>query len=95
MVNKVEFDFEAPADYDNNPNTGVAGGEIQGRLTMRDVILVNQDSKVDLKVTKPQSGTYLEPVHAEHLGHRRSGDPRLDGGRRQRDEGRRARSRRR
>ena len=58
-VEKVEFDFEAPADYDNNPNTGqLFGGEIQGRLTMRDVILVNEDSRVNAKLKNPQSGTY-------------------------------------
>jgi endonuclease/exonuclease/phosphatase family metal-dependent hydrolase len=57
-VVKTEFDFEAPTDYDNDPNTGVLGGEIQGRLTMRDVILVNQDSKVDLKTKNPQSGSF-------------------------------------
>jgi hypothetical protein len=57
-VEKVEFDFEAPADYDNNPNTGLIGGEIQGRLTMRDVILVNEDSRVNAKLKNPQSGTY-------------------------------------
>ena len=57
-VEKTEFDFEAPADTDNNPNTGLAGGDIQGRLTMRDVILVNDDSKVKAKVKNPQSGTY-------------------------------------
>jgi len=39
-----EFDFEAPADYNNVPNDGnVPGlnsnGEINGRLTMRDAIL--------------------------------------------------------
>ena len=87
-VNKTEFDFEAPTDYDNNPNTGILGGEIQGRLTMRDVILVNQGSKVDCEGHQsPQSGTYSNLLHAEHLGDRRSGDPWLDGGRRQRDEG--------
>ena len=57
-VEKTEFDFEAPADTDNNPNTGLAGGDIQGRLTMRDVILVNDDSKVKAKVKNAQSGTY-------------------------------------
>jgi hypothetical protein len=57
-VEKTEFDFEAPADYDNNPGTGLAGGEIQGRLTMRDVILVNEDSKVKAKLRNPQTGTY-------------------------------------
>jgi len=57
-VEKVEFDFEAPADTDGDPNTGIAGGDIQGRLTMRDVILVNEDSKVNLKVKNPTSGTF-------------------------------------
>lgn len=58
-VEKVEFDFEAPADTDNNPNTGLAGGDIQGRLTMRDVILVNADSKVKAKAKKPRSGSFV------------------------------------
>ncbi len=58
VVEKVEFDFEAPADTDNNPDTGLAGGDIQGRLTMRDVILVNADSKVKAKAKNPQSGTF-------------------------------------
>jgi hypothetical protein len=58
-VEKNEFDFEAPADYDNDPSTGsLFGGEINGRLTMRDVILVNEDSKVKAKVKNPQTGTY-------------------------------------
>jgi hypothetical protein len=57
-VEKVEFDFEAPADTDGDPNTGLFGGDIQGRLTMRDVILYNADSKVDVKVKHPTSGTY-------------------------------------
>jgi hypothetical protein len=57
-VEKVEFDFEAPTDYDNNPNTGLFGGEVMGRLTMRDAILVNEDSRVKAKLKNPQSGTY-------------------------------------
>jgi endonuclease/exonuclease/phosphatase family metal-dependent hydrolase len=58
-VVKEEFDFEAPTDYDGDPNTGaIFGGEIQGRLTMRDVILVNDDSKVKAKLKNPQTGTY-------------------------------------
>lgn len=57
-VVKTEFDFEAPADTDNNPNTGLAGGDIQGRLTMRDVILVNDNSKVKAKLKNPQTGTF-------------------------------------
>ncbi len=60
VVVKEEFDFEAPADYDDDPDTGSAffGGEIQGRLTMRDVILVNDDSKVKAKAKNPTSGTF-------------------------------------
>jgi hypothetical protein len=57
-VVKEEFDFEAPADYDNDPATGTLGAEMNGRLTMRDVILVNKDSKVDAKLKNPQSGTF-------------------------------------
>jgi endonuclease/exonuclease/phosphatase family metal-dependent hydrolase len=57
-VVKEEFDFEAPTDYDGDPNNGILGGEIQGRLTMRDVILVNDDSKVKAKLKNPQTGTY-------------------------------------
>jgi hypothetical protein len=57
-VEKVEFDFEAPTDYDGNPSTGLFGGEVMARLTMRDAILVNKDSKVKAKLKKPQSGTY-------------------------------------
>ncbi|HET8975775.1 MAG TPA: endonuclease/exonuclease/phosphatase family protein [Solirubrobacterales bacterium] len=55
-IAKNEFDFEAPADYDGNPATGVFGGEINGRLTMRDVILVRDGAGV--KVSKPISGTF-------------------------------------
>lgn len=57
-VEKVEFDFEAPTDIDGNNSNGLFGGDIQGRLTMRDVILYNADSKVKVKARNPQSGTY-------------------------------------
>jgi hypothetical protein len=52
----TEFDFEAPTDYDNDQSTGLFGGEIQGRLSMRDAILVRKGGAV--KVKNPQSGHY-------------------------------------
>jgi hypothetical protein len=52
----TEFDFEAPADYDNNPSTGLLGGEIQGRLTMRDAILVRKGGAE--KANNPQTGHF-------------------------------------
>jgi len=49
-----EFDFEAPADYDNDPLTGAAtlGGEINGRLTMRDAILAKVGAGIKIKNAK-------------------------------------------
>lgn len=60
-----EFDFEAPADYDNDPSTGAAtlGGEINGRLTMRDAVLAKVGAGV--KVKRSMSGnfsTIYQPV---------------------------------
>jgi endonuclease/exonuclease/phosphatase family metal-dependent hydrolase len=66
VVVQDEFDFEAPADANGVPGDGPGGGtgilanaEVNGRLTMRDVILMRLHSGV--KVTNPQSG------HFEHL----------------------------
>ena len=55
-VTGTEFDFEAPTDFDNDPSTGLVGGEIQARLTMRDAILVRKGGAV--KVSNPQTGHY-------------------------------------
>ena len=65
-VVKNEFDFEAPADYNGVPADGplpngggqndLSDAEINGRLTMRDVILVRKKSGVKYK--NPISGTY-------------------------------------
>jgi endonuclease/exonuclease/phosphatase family metal-dependent hydrolase len=51
-----EFDFEAPGDYDNNPSTGVSGGEIDGRLTMRDAILARV--RAGVQTSNAKSGNY-------------------------------------
>jgi endonuclease/exonuclease/phosphatase family metal-dependent hydrolase len=60
-----EFDFEAPADLDNDPGTGVAtlGGEINGRLTMRDAILAKVGSGIQVKNRKSANfDTIYQPV---------------------------------
>ncbi len=60
-----EFDFEAPADYDNNPVTGLStlGGEINGRLTMRDAIIAKTGAGIQVKSTKSGNfDTIYQPV---------------------------------
>lgn len=51
-----EFDFEAPADENGIPGDGPAtapNAELNGRLTMRDVILVRKGGPVKVKVSDP------------------------------------------
>ena len=60
-----EFDFEAPADYDNDPSTGAAtlGGEINGRLTMRDAIIAKVGAGVKVMATDSANFTTIyQPV---------------------------------
>jgi endonuclease/exonuclease/phosphatase family metal-dependent hydrolase len=63
VVVQDEFDFEAPADANGQPGDGPGGGrgvlanaEVNGRLTMRDVILKRLHSGV--KTTNPQSANF-------------------------------------
>lgn len=60
-VVQEEFDQELPADTDHNDATGngplaAFGADLDGRLTMRDVILVRNDKK--LKFKNPQMGQF-------------------------------------
>ncbi|MBA3865391.1 MAG: hypothetical protein H0X42_03430 [Solirubrobacterales bacterium] len=62
VVVQNEFDFEAPADVNGVPGDGpggtglLANAEINGRLTMRDVILVRLHS--DITTSNPKSGNF-------------------------------------
>jgi endonuclease/exonuclease/phosphatase family metal-dependent hydrolase len=56
VVVQPEFDLEAPADEDANPATGPYGADVNGRLTMRDVILARRGAGV--QTADPQSGHF-------------------------------------
>ncbi len=62
-VSEDEFDFEAPANENglpgDGPNGAIPTAEINGRLTMRDVILVRNGAGVTFK--RPQSGHFTDP----------------------------------
>lgn len=69
-VVQEEFDQELPADTDHNDATGSGplagfGADLDGRLTMRDVILVRKDK--DLKFKNPQMG-HFENRYSVTLG---------------------------
>ncbi|HEY2334332.1 MAG TPA: endonuclease/exonuclease/phosphatase family protein [Solirubrobacterales bacterium] len=59
-VSQDEFDFEAPADENgvpgDGPNGAIPNAEINGRLTMRDAILVRNGAGVTFK--RPQAGHF-------------------------------------
>ncbi len=59
----TEFDFEAPANFDDDPATGLIGGEINGRLTMRDVILKRTGAGVKTRKAKGANyDTFYNPL---------------------------------
>jgi endonuclease/exonuclease/phosphatase family metal-dependent hydrolase len=62
-----DVDNDAPPGLFNpDPTTNDEGpgslddAELNGRLTMRDVILVNEESKVNVELTNPQTGTFSD-----------------------------------
>jgi endonuclease/exonuclease/phosphatase family metal-dependent hydrolase len=65
-VSQDEFDFEAPADENGTPGDGpngaIANAEINGRLTMRDVILVRTGAGVTYKHARSANFTNLLSV---------------------------------
>ncbi|HMI80805.1 MAG TPA: endonuclease/exonuclease/phosphatase family protein [Solirubrobacterales bacterium] len=63
VVVQDEFDFEAPANANGQPGDGPGGGqgilanaEVNGRLTMRDAILVRL--RAGVRVSNPKSGNF-------------------------------------
>ena len=70
VVVQNEFDLEAPGDENgvagDGPNPAIANAEINGRLTMRDVILARRGAGVDTK--NPQSGNFKVLLPVEILG---------------------------
>jgi endonuclease/exonuclease/phosphatase family metal-dependent hydrolase len=65
-----EFDFEAPGDENgvpgDGPNSVIANAEINGRLTMRDVILAKVGA--DVKVSNPKTGHFKTLLTEEISG---------------------------
>ncbi len=70
VVVQPEFDLEAPADENNvagdGPNPAIANAEINGRLTMRDVILARRGAGV--QTANPRSGNFKVLLPVEILG---------------------------
>jgi endonuclease/exonuclease/phosphatase family metal-dependent hydrolase len=66
VVSQDEFDFEAPADEDENPATGPFGADVNGRLTMRDVILKRHGAGV--QTANPSAGHFVNLLPVDILG---------------------------
>jgi endonuclease/exonuclease/phosphatase family metal-dependent hydrolase len=70
VVVQPEFDLEAPADENlvagDGPNPAIANAEINGRLTMRDVILARRGAGVETR--NPQSGNFKTLLQVPILG---------------------------
>jgi Endonuclease/Exonuclease/phosphatase family len=70
VVVQPEFDLEAPADengvHGDGPNPAIANAEINGRLTMRDVILARRGAGVE--TANPQSGNFKALLPIKILG---------------------------
>jgi len=70
VVTQNEFDLEAPGDENgvpgDGPNPAIANAEINGRLTMRDVILARRGAGV--QTANPQSGNFKTLLEVPILG---------------------------
>jgi hypothetical protein len=70
VVAQNEFDLEAPADENkvagDGPNPAIANAEVNGRLTMRDVILARVSGGVH--TANPQSGNFKTLLAVPILG---------------------------
>ncbi|HSK50117.1 MAG TPA: endonuclease/exonuclease/phosphatase family protein [Solirubrobacterales bacterium] len=70
VIVQNEFDLEAPADENavagDGPNPAIANAEINGRLTMRDVILARRGAGV--QISNPQSANFATNLVVPILG---------------------------